>query len=61
MTLFAVVVLLTVLCFFGRYVSQFVVNVLQWLEALLCTAEFTVERNRTNVMYVTGRLLSLEN
>ena len=37
----------------------FVANDLHRLEALLCTAEFTVERNHTNATCVTRRLISL--
>ena len=38
----------------------FVANDLHRLEVLLRTAEFTVERNHTNVTYVTRHLVSLE-
>ena len=39
---------------------QFVANDSHRLEILLDTAEFTVERNHTNVMCVTRHLVSLD-
>jgi len=38
----------------------FVVNDLDRQDTLFGTAEFTVERNHTNVTFVTRRLISLE-
>ena len=40
--------------------ALFVADDLYWLQALHVTVEFTVERNRTNVMYARKHLVGLQ-